>query len=388
MVESLQAALPSNNAAWEWPGILDWGVGGGGVAADGALPTTGSLWVASLRVSNLDYRAGSPRAQLDVATPEGIRPASGWPVVLLIHGGGWYRFSKESMTPLVDALVRRGYAVVNINYTLSRPNAPSWPQCRDDVQESVRWIKRNAGRFGLDPERIAAVGQSAGGHLALMVGLSDPVVAADGVSSAVRATVSLSGPTDLSALASRNAVAASRIQGLMGFSPNRADADQMERLRAASPRFYVSAGDSPVLVIHGDRDNVVPISQSRALADQLALAGVVHDVVILRGATHESLLASDLHRVVETIDRFLQVHLHSQNFPPSPDNQTGPSPPRHPTLPKNPDRNPRFSRSYPPQRFRRSLPTPPPQRPKIPFFPVLRNPTSSALASLVPPSLS
>ena len=98
-------------------------------------------------------------------------PAGGWPVIVAIHGGGWRRFNKQEYGPRVaSAFVPNGYVVVAPNYLLSARNRPSWPINFQDVQSAVLWVKANASRYGIDPTRVVAMGESAGANLANLLG--------------------------------------------------------------------------------------------------------------------------------------------------------------------------------------------------------------------------
>src|SRR5579864_4696835 len=107
-------------------------------------------------LTNLVYlNSGGRQETLDVYRPAGPAPAGGWPVVIAIHGGGWFKFSKDDFGRVVAPLAKHGYVVVSINYQLAFPGAPSWPQNFEDVRASVRWVRQNAAALGIDPTRIA-----------------------------------------------------------------------------------------------------------------------------------------------------------------------------------------------------------------------------------------
>ena len=144
-----------------------------------------------------------PEQKLDLYyPPEGEGP---WPLILYIHGGGWYLGSKRecSLECIIDA-VNCGYAVASVDYRLSP--AVKFPEFVFDVKTAVRWARANAAVYDLDPERIAVMGDSAGGHLALTLGFTanrpeweGAQYGWAGVSSAVQAVVDMYGPSDLAA---------------------------------------------------------------------------------------------------------------------------------------------------------------------------------------------
>ncbi len=132
-------------------------------------------------------------------------------MVIAIHGGGWRRFSKDDFGPTVAPLAKLGYIVAVPNYRLSSPGSPSWPANLIEVRSAVSWVRANAASLGVDPSRIAALGESAGGHLAALLG-TDPGSA----DSRVQAVVDFYGPTDLSTLEARSPDAGVAIRQYLG----------------------------------------------------------------------------------------------------------------------------------------------------------------------------
>lgn len=109
-----------------------------------------------------------PQRQLDLVVPAGAAP--GRPVVVLLHGGGYYRGDKASVRVLARTLASSGYVAVAANYRLSTRLDGAWPAQRDDLDQVLRWVRSHATRWRGDPTRIAVMGASAGGHLALFAG--------------------------------------------------------------------------------------------------------------------------------------------------------------------------------------------------------------------------
>jgi acetyl esterase/lipase len=226
---------------------------------------------------------GGIAQRLDVYLPSGTPPAGGWPVVLAIHGGGWRKFSKEQYGPKVaSAMGPAGYAVVAPNYSLSSRFVASWPLNAEQLRDAVWWIGRNAGRYSLDANRIAAMGESAGGHLAAVLG-TDPG-AATGLpgSPRVRAVVSFYGPTNLLSLSVESPSARPAVRQLLGVEPIFAP----EIAQAASPVAQASPGDAPAMLIHGTADWLVPVSQSEALFWALRGSGVDSELILVPGGSH------------------------------------------------------------------------------------------------------
>lgn len=222
------------------------------------------------RLANLPYPSENGRKlKLDVYLPAGKAPPGGRPVVLALHGGGWRRYSKDEFGPRAAVLARSGYVVVAPNYTLSAPRKASWPANFQDVQAAVRWVRNNAARYGIDSGRVAAIGESAGGHLAELLGARSNRLDRSG--SNLQAVVALAGPSDLITLGRESlqgaGLAASQ---MLGGSPS-----QLPRLyRDASPVFQVTPSSAPMLLIHGTNDLLVSPDQSAELDRVLRANGV------------------------------------------------------------------------------------------------------------------
>lgn len=220
--------------------------------------------------------------KLDVYLPRGQASAGGRPVIMAIHGGGWRRFDRQDYGRFASALTSAGYVVVAPDYTLSAPGVPSWPRNLDEVREAVRWTRRNAERLGIDPARIAAMGESAGGHLAALLGTADDVPGEDGVSSKVGAVVDFYGPADLASLVRDSPSAGYAVRQYLGGTPE----SLVDAYAQASPVVQASPDDAPTLIFHGTGDTLVPISQSRKLAQALESKGVRVRLVELPRAIH------------------------------------------------------------------------------------------------------
>ena len=213
--------------------------------------------------------------------PKGDGP---FPLILWVHGGGWEGGSKDGGGPVVN-LVGRGYVVASTNYRLSR-HAP-FPAQIHDVKGAVRYLRANAKKYKIDPDRIGVAGASAGGHLVALLGTSGDVKELEGdvgpkdVSSRVQCVIDFFGPTDLLKLSPANAKE-NPVTRLLGGSTK----DKRELAVSANPITYVSKGDPPILIVHGDKDPVVPLSQSELLHDALKKAGVDATLKVVPEAGH------------------------------------------------------------------------------------------------------
>jgi len=240
--------------------------------------------------AGVEYRRGGTYSwKLDIAVPaKRIRRPT--PALVLVHGGGWCSCDKTSgmEIELIRRFAHEGYVALSVNYRLSQD--ARFPAQIEDVKCAIRWLRAHARRHGVDPNAIGAVGSSAGGHLVELLGLT---TRADGLegdgpyqgqSSAVQAVVSFCGPSDMTVFVrAMQAGGASAVRQLLAGPPGTLP----ERARAASPVTYVSRQAPPMLLIHGDRDETVPVTQSKALAAELRRAGA-RDVtlVVVKGAPH------------------------------------------------------------------------------------------------------
>jgi acetyl esterase/lipase len=224
--------------------------------------------------------------QLDVYVPAGLPPASGWPVIVAIHGGGWRRFDKRDYGPrIASAFVPHGYVVVAPNYPLSSPGHPTWPINFLDIQSAVRWVRTQAGRFNLDLSRIVAMGESAGANLANLLGgtTSTMFAGASATSTRVDAIVGFSTPADLVSLYGESPAAGAAIAQFLGGPPS----SVYQSYVAASPVDQVSVATPPTLLIHGTSDTLVSPAQAQELTASLTRAGVPNQLILLPGAGHK-----------------------------------------------------------------------------------------------------
>jgi acetyl esterase/lipase len=229
---------------------------------------------------NLVYKRIDGRAlRLDLYCPQ--KSSSPSPVILWIQAGAWSRGRKEQRSPALSFL-SDGYAVASIELRLSG-EAP-FPAQIEDCKAAVRWLRANAAKYNLDPDRIGAWGHSGGGHLSALLGTSGGVQELEGsgdnmsYSSRVQAVCDVSGPSDLVRLyqdasdpsTGTRPQAISDIDALLGGPTEQ----NKTKATAASPITYVSKDDPPFLIIHGKRDSSVPPTQGELLAAALKEAGV------------------------------------------------------------------------------------------------------------------
>jgi acetyl esterase/lipase len=208
---------------------------------------------------------------LDIYQPA-ERSSAAAPAVLLIHGGGWTSLDKSTMRRMGQFLASFGFVAFSADYRLFQGTQNRWPAQLDDMQRAVRWIRGNAAKYGVNPDRVGAFGHSAGAQLAALLGMEEtrdnsaPDLAK--YSSKVQAVVDVSGPTDFSN--EKDADGMAFLTSLFGVDY----AKHPEVWRDASPVFHVSRDDAPFLIVHGTHDESVPISQAQELFEKLQAAGV------------------------------------------------------------------------------------------------------------------
>lgn len=213
--------------------------------------------------------------RLDLCRPAGRGPFAG---AILVHGGGWAGGDKERDTrPLLAPLTSAGIAWFTINYRL----APQYryPASLEDVYTAIRWVKAHAAEYDVDPQRLALIGESAGGYLVEMAAMEGPP------DTRVAAVVPFFGPADLLAQSvGRDGGLRRDLKFLFGRSA--LDPGTKAILREASPLSHVHPGLPPFLVFHGTADRIVPYSESVALVERLKSAGVRCDFVTIPGGSH------------------------------------------------------------------------------------------------------
>jgi len=244
--------------------------------------------------NDLTYaKAGDVELRLNMSRPAGDGP---FPVVVFIHGGGWYLGNRLGYRLEAEEANSLGYAAVTISYRLMTFDESLkettmadtiFPAQIHDAKAAIRWLRANADAYHLDPDRIGVTGRSAGGHLSLLLGLTDAASDLEGdgghpeSSSRVQAVVNVFGPTDIKACYETSSVAWI-FRLFMGGTPT----DRAETYEIASPLTWVSPDDPPVLTLHGSEDKAVPMSQAEMLDKRMKSAGASHTLVVFEGKGH------------------------------------------------------------------------------------------------------
>ncbi|WDQ15099.1 alpha/beta hydrolase fold domain-containing protein [Rhodopirellula sp. P2] len=214
------------------------------------------------------------------------------PAYVWVHGGGWQSGSKEGGVNQVSRMVADGFVGATIEYRLTG-EAP-FPAQIEDCKCAIRFLRAHAEEYGIDPNRIAVGGSSAGGHLVALLGTSGDVQELEGnggwqdQSSRVQAVVDLYGPTDFSKFVTTKGFESHNRPGspeskLLGGGEVLGNNDGIGRV---NPITYIDDQDPPFLIIHGTEDPVVPMNQSQLLHEALESAGVETQLELIRGAQH------------------------------------------------------------------------------------------------------
>jgi len=256
----------------------------------------------------------NPRQKLDLFLPKTRKSDKPLPVVAFIHGGAWMAGNKNGGGRMVAPYVAPGeYAGASIAYRLSQEAI--WPAQIHDCKAAIRWLKANAKKHKLDPDRIAVWGTSAGGHLAAMLGVSGDVKQLEGkiggnleFDSRVACVVNWFGPTDMLTIGKYPS-------GLKHDAPNSPEAkllggaihENKHAARSASPVTHASKGDAPTLTMHGTEDRTVPFNQGERIHEALTKAGVDSVFVKMIGAGHGGFRQPETQeRVKAFIEKYLR----------------------------------------------------------------------------------
>lgn len=257
---------------------------------------------------------------IDVPRNQGPPPPEGWPTILAIHGGGWFAGNRDWAEAGPERL--RGYIVARIEYRLS--DTWKFPAAIHDVKAAVRYLRKNAGLFRIDPNRIAAWGNSAGAHLAVLLGMSchDPylegrVGTALGYNSCVQAVVDVSAPNDFTKLNEQQYAGCSGYPRNFDkpgniysrFVANGASwSTQPYLVGKLNPIRYASADDPPTLIVHGTADCIVPYPQSVDLFSTLQGQGVDTTLISITNAPH-GIVIYQYEEVKTQVQAWLDSHL-------------------------------------------------------------------------------
>jgi acetyl esterase/lipase len=257
---------------------------------------------------NIVYtRAGGVDLRLDLAYPVDLPGPH--PAVVVLYGGAWRTGNKWGNRPTLSELARRGYVAVAPQYRHCPRNI--FPAQVHDAKAAVRWVRSHAAEYGVDVDHVGAMGYSAGGHLALMLGVTGPEDGLEGdvppgaPSSKVQAVVNYYGPTDLTASEVPD-IARTLVRDFLGGTP----AQKPEVAAKASPVTFLTRDDAAILTFHGTKDPLVPHDQAMRLGEAMTRVGLPGRVEILIGAGH-GWSGPEMKRTMDATYAFFDQHLRS-----------------------------------------------------------------------------
>ncbi|MCX8082008.1 MAG: alpha/beta hydrolase [bacterium] len=246
---------------------------------------------------------------MDIYIPESEKPL---PLVVWIHGGGWKSGSKENCYPAMR-LLSYGYAIASINYRLT--GIASFPAQLEDCKSAIRFLRANGTKYNINTEKIGVWGASAGGHLAALLGTTGDIKDFDkgyyiGFSSKVQAVCDYFGPSSIGDMIGKTSGGSGNSpEELIKLLIGKEQDNFKEKAKRASPITYVNSASAPFFIVHGEKDNVVPVSQSEMLYNALVKAGVDAQLYIIKGAGHggpEFIKQDVIDKVVSFFDKYIR----------------------------------------------------------------------------------
>jgi acetyl esterase/lipase len=248
---------------------------------------------------DVSYLEGDRKEKADLYLPMNVPAGQKAPALILIHGGGFNDGDKRRYREINFGTnaAKRGYLAMSINYKLRKTKGQvTWPQCIYDVKEAVRWLKLNADKYQIDPERIGALGGSAGGNLAFMLATTGPEDGFEGegtrtnISTKIACGVDFYGAVDLMTYKSDRARPDTNKPEMAMFNKTKAEAPDL--YRRGSPTSYIRMNVAPLLMVHGTGDSTVLPNQSQILRSKLIEAGLpCPEYTIMNQAEADALVA-------------------------------------------------------------------------------------------------
>jgi acetyl esterase/lipase/lysophospholipase L1-like esterase len=236
------------------------------------------VWLQDVEIG----KGGEKTLKMDIVMPS-EQTAEPLPAIVYIHGGGWNHGSKDDHLMKLVGIAKRGYVAVAIQYRLT--HEAIFPGQLEDCKLAIRYLRGRAKTYNIDIDRIGVWGNSAGGHLAALLGTTKGIPEFEGnggwqeFSSEVNAVVDWSGPVDFSTEYSNNYSSVTKLLGVRAF-------DDKERALKAMPTSYITEETPAFLIFHGDKDNIVPYTQSITLYEALKSKGVDVTFKLLKGEGH------------------------------------------------------------------------------------------------------
>lgn len=254
-------------------------------------------------------RIGDASEAMDIYQP--AQTGVIYPAVILVHGGGWAAGDKNDFTTLGEGLAREGYVAFNVNYRLATAEGNKYPAQLDDVQTAVRWIRAHAKEYGINPNKLGALGASAGGHLVALLGTMDTRdnsnKALAKYSSRVDCVVDFFGPADFTPkhVKSYSPLVMNILVNFFGKTPQEAP----NLYREASPVDHINSKTVPFLIFQGTSDPLVPYSQSVELYNDLKAKHIEAKLVLFKGEGHGFSKPEDNQTALKDTLAFFAKHL-------------------------------------------------------------------------------
>ena len=260
-------------------------------------------------------KVGRKSLLLDVYAPAGA--AEPLPLIVWIHGGGWRGGDKKDCPAI--RMATNGYVVASINYRFTQEAI--FPAQIEDCKAAIRFLRGNAKKYSIDPDRVGVWGHSAGGHLAALLGTSGGVKELEGKvgefpdqSTRVQAVADFSGPADfLLFLKKMTPGSTSPLVQLLGGTGEAARNLGVK----ASPVTYVGKDAPPFLIVHGDKDGLVPITQAESMRDALKKAGADVTLFVVKGAGHDIINPATIKMTGDFFDKHLRTKAATQPTQPA-----------------------------------------------------------------------
>ena len=229
------------------------------------------------------------------------------PLLIFIHGGAWKKGNKKDYLKYLIDFALKGYVTATVQYTLS--SIEKFPTPVNDIKSAICWLKNNAETYSIDKNKLALIGGSAGGHLAMMVGYSkasniiEQSCLDNSISSEVNAIVNIYGPSDLTTEYARTH------KTVEYFLGKKYEEDE-SLFEVASPINYLSSDDPPTLIFHGTLDELVPVSQSDTLKKRLDVIGLESEYHRLEGWPHTMDLSTEVNAYCQYyMERFFNKYI-------------------------------------------------------------------------------
>src|SRR5689334_2776082 len=251
---------------------------------------------------------GDEHLQLNLARPKEVKDGTKLPAVICIHGGGFRAGKRERWDGLCKQLAEKDYVAMTVTYRLAPKH--QFPAAVHDVKAAVRWLKANAAKYHVDPERIGVVGDSAGGHLVQFLGVTADLKQFEGdegnpdQSTRVACVVNRYGPSDFTKSYGKSVDAAEVLPLWLGGNVETA----LQKHIISSPLNWVTPAAAPTLILHGTEDKYVAYEQGVWMRDRLQSCGVEVELFTLEGAGH-GFRGADAEKAEQAMFAFFDKHL-------------------------------------------------------------------------------